>query len=114
MDDLIYRQGTINEIESLLDKTAKGDIGIFYNKILKLAIEHIQKMPSARRWISCNEALPNKDGNYIVTLSYTEGFKFSFVDIDNFSVYDRQWDTYGNEVSAWMPLPQPWEEVKDG
>lgn len=47
MDDLIFRQDTIDEIESLLDKAAKGDIGIFYNKILKLAIEHIQKMPSA-------------------------------------------------------------------
>lgn len=56
MDDLIYRQGTINEIESLLDKTAKGDIGIFYNKILKLAIEHIQKMPSAQPWEEVKDA----------------------------------------------------------
>lgn len=63
MNNLIFRQDAIDEIESLLDKTAKGDIGTFYNKILKLAIEHIQKMPSARQWIPCSEALPEEEKN---------------------------------------------------
>lgn len=75
-----------------------------YNGIM----EYINELPSANQWISCSEMLPNDDGNYIVTLSYTEGFKFSFVDIDNFSVYEHRWDVYGSEVVAWMPIPQPW------
>ena len=60
MEDLIYRQDAIDTIESLLDKTAKGDIGTFYNKILKLTIEHIKKIPSVQSTVDVIEVIHGK------------------------------------------------------
>lgn len=100
MNDLISRQGAIDLVEKWFLKIGlNGDI----------CLDGLRSLPSSQQWIMCSEMLPNKDGNYIVTLSYTEGFKFSFVDIDNFSVYNRQWDVYGSDVTAWMPLPKVWK-----
>ena len=98
MDDLINRQGAIDAI--------CNDCEYFKNEEV---INAINNLPSTQQWIPCSKILPNKDGNYIVTLSYTDGFKFSFVDIDNFSVYEHQWNTYGSEVIAWMPIPEPYK-----
>lgn len=97
MNDLIYRHDAIDLVKKwFLEIGLNGDI----------CLDGLRSLPPAQQWISCSERWPNNDGNYIVKLSYTDGFKFSFVDIDNFSVYEHQWNVYGNEVSAWMPLPQ--------
>ena len=45
MSDLISRQNTIETLESRKDKTAKGDIARFYNKIIDNCIEVIMELP---------------------------------------------------------------------
>lgn len=109
MDDLIYRQGTINEIESLIDKTAKGDIGIFKNRILKIAIEHIQKMPSAQRWIPCSERLPKEDEYVLATTVWGEITMAENLGNDEWFIHEGDSNAYTEEILAWMPLPQPWK-----
>ena len=48
MKDIIYRQDAIKELESEKDKKAKGDIAVFYNKIIENDIEKLRKLPSAQ------------------------------------------------------------------
>ena len=47
-DDLISRQAAIDALERSKDKTAKGDIGGFYNKIIQNNIEKVEALPSAQ------------------------------------------------------------------
>ena len=46
MDDLISRQEAIDALESGKDKTAKGDIGGFYNAIIQNDIDKLRNLPS--------------------------------------------------------------------
>lgn len=49
MNDLISRKAAINALERLKDKTAKGEIGSFYNTIIQNDIDAIVKLPSAQQ-----------------------------------------------------------------
>lgn len=110
MNDLISKQDAIDALnKKRIETMEKGqDVNLIWE-----CLDVVAQVPSAQHWIPCSEGSPKKNGNYIVTLSYTEGFKFSFVDIDNFSVNERQWNVYGSDVIAWMPLPEPWRGEKD-
>lgn len=46
MNDLIFRQDAIDSISAKLDESAKGDVGSFYNMILKKAIESVKSVPT--------------------------------------------------------------------
>ena len=48
MSDLISRQNAIETLESRKDKTAKGDIARFYNKIIDNCIEVIMELPPSQ------------------------------------------------------------------
>lgn len=48
MNDLIYRQAAIDELERGKDKTAKGDLGGFYNTIVQNDINKLRKLQSAQ------------------------------------------------------------------
>lgn len=47
MNDLISRQDAIDFISINLDKSATGDIGRVYNKIIEKTIEVVKQVPSA-------------------------------------------------------------------
>lgn len=72
---------------------------------------YINALPSAQpeqRWIPCSERLPEKWGDYLVTMKW-KGVGFGEVYIEtNMAVYDnraKEWDC--TDVIAWMPLPKP-------
>ena len=48
MCDSIDRQAAIDALESGKDKTAKGDIGGFYNAIIQNDIDKLRNLPSAQ------------------------------------------------------------------
>ncbi len=48
-NDTISRKAAIDALRSKLDKTAKGDIGSFYNTIIRKDIECLKQLPSAER-----------------------------------------------------------------
>lgn len=48
MNDLISRQAAIDALERQKDKTAKGEIGSFYNTIIQHDIDVIVELPSAQ------------------------------------------------------------------
>lgn len=81
-------------------------------------------------WIPVSERLPEKDGEYLVTVSSFCGeivFKCSFamdlhkVDEYNFPEHkcgfygiDSEWGSYEiNDVIAWMPSPDPYRKESE-
>lgn len=92
------------------------------NKALDMAIKALEQT----RWIPVSERLPEKDGEYLVTVSSFCGeivFKCSFamdlhkVDEYNFQEHkcgfygiDSEWGSYEiDNVIAWMPSPEPYK-----
>ena len=84
------------------------------------------KVLEQTRWIPVSERLPEKHGEYLVTVSSFCGeivFKCSFamdlhkVDKYNFAEHkygfygiDSEWESYGiNDVIAWMPSPESYK-----
>lgn len=48
-DDVIYRQAAIDALERKKDKTAKGEIGSFYNTIIQHDIDTIEQLPPTQQ-----------------------------------------------------------------
>lgn len=61
MSDLISRQTAIEALNCRKDKSAKGDIGSFYNKIIENDIDAINALPSAEprkgKWVQKSKPL---------------------------------------------------------
>ena len=63
------------------------------------------------RWIPVTERLPEKDGEYLVTIDWGDGD--TEVDCYNYCANGTDWndgDLFGAKVLAWMPLPSPYRE----
>jgi len=126
--DLISRQAAVDmlmERASNLRGTV-GDLGGACSGAAKL----IAQFPSAepeQRWIPCSERLPEKSGRYLVTRKFnTFSSLWARVYILNYSdlmglkkekiwwsgnVGKSDFEKY-DDVLAWMPLPEPYEEEK--
>ena len=89
-------------------------------------LEYIDALPSAdvqpvQRWIPCSERLPEKDGEYICTMQDGQVQECGFVPtaqkglIPGWSTCEA--DGYKflryEDVIAWMPLPEPYEEESE-
>ena len=71
-----------------------------YNGIM----EYIDELPSAepeQRWIPVTERLPEATVSVIVTS--TNGYVYTS------RIVSGEWE-YGGNVTAWMPLPEPYKE----
>lgn len=55
-------------------------------------------------WIPVTERLPEEEGDYFTTQIDENGKEISSV-----AYYENEWFTRF-EVTAWMPLPEPYEE----
>ena len=105
-----------------------------WNKDYKEILADIRALPPVEQkqgWIACSEKLPEKDGEYLVTVKPT--FKnmknyikhcdfalnlykvdeYDFVDkkgVAGFYKYDSEYGYYEvTDIVAWMPLPEPYE-----
>lgn len=58
------------------------------------------------QWISVLDRLPDKSGHYLVTVNDN---KEIFVTSDDFFL-GYLWDDFGDDVIAWMPLPEPYKK----
>ena len=68
-------------------------------------------------WIPCSERLPNEQGQYLVTFPLCNGEPWVYVLSFNkgkFYETDDEWgDVEYDDVTAWMPLPEPWKGADD-
>lgn len=72
------------------------------------------------KWIPCNERLPQHTDEYNVTVGVASEFgyfeKVTTLRFERIKGKDPRWVTPKNEVYhviAWMPLPDPYEEIRD-
>lgn len=96
-------------------------------KVLITFADKVNKMPTIeeRKWIPCSERLPEKNGRYLVTRGLNAiGALWNRVYIVNYSdlmgIKSTKIFWIGNvgksdferieDVIAWMPLPEPYEE----
>lgn len=78
------------------------------NKALDMAIEALKKQRPHGEWIPCSDRLPEKQGQYYVS----GGDKVWICDFLIFSNFKGGWcnDVSNPVVTAWMPLPEPYEK----
>ena len=141
MDDLISRQAAINAMETW-DKFGcdpdgklvrydddKHYIPYVHYEDMVHAIKHL---PSVQQWIPCSERLPEEYGEFLVTMTEKAKAKDLGFDIDETYIRKMRYNSNGwqlprhipswineavkDEVLAWMPLPEPYQEEgeKDG
>lgn len=101
-DDLISREDTIREI---VKRSATDFMDV---EAIATVIHIVNQMPSAQteqQWISCSERLPDKNGEYLITLEMMDGTYEC--DMDKFN--GKKWDCYHKgDVVAWQTLPEPY------
>ena len=91
------------EEETIMARNVISDISLMIEKQPKISLEN-----KTSDWISVEEALPNEDGNYLVSGVWGSGKKT--VGDCEFSVSDGYFDVCWNfNVLAWMPLPKPYK-----
>jgi hypothetical protein len=84
-------------------------------------IEELGELPSYdnpcvchnyKTWIKCSDRLPDKEGHYLIHL--VNGFTKEY-DVAYFfnNSYNNNWGGWSDEnITHWMPLPEPPEESK--
>ena len=124
MNDLISRQAAIDAVSAVCQD----------NRAISF-ITAIKEVPSAQpeqRWIPCSERLPEEYGEFLVTMTEKAKAKDLGFDIDETYIRKMRYNSNGwqlprhipawineavkDEVLAWMPLPEPYQEEgeKDG
>lgn len=65
------------------------------------------------RWISVEERLPEKKGNYLVRCYFhNPGASYTYENIKIIHFRGKsKWATENEYITYWMPLPEPPEEV---
>lgn len=81
---------------------------IVTNAADKNVYEIIAELPKVGEWIPCSERLPDKEGNYLVTV---EVGMSELRMVKKAVLRNKRWYRIGqnNKVIAWMELPPCWE-----
>ena len=130
MNDLISRKAAADELRAYLvnDNFYEDDENVMgYNDGIKCGLDVIFDLDAvnAGEWVPCSERLPEVNGRYLVTRGLNAcGSLWNRIYIANYSDLmglksEKIWWN-GNvgksdferidDVIAWMPLPEPYEE----
>ncbi len=93
-----------------------------YQEALSFAevIECVKGMKPVNEWVPCSERLPERCGNYLITVrAYDETANIDYITTDHansdgsFTHYKAKKNPkakHGKIVIAWQPLPEPYKE----
>lgn len=122
MSDLIDRDAVLHDVSTECSNAHEAK---YYEAQVALtrAKKIIRDAPTVNRWISVEDALPEKDGEYLVFTEYEDVFKCTFdSNEENKWGFEQDYhdpDTLGwagttwtavETVTHWMPLPEPPEK----
>ena len=110
MDDVISRQLVMKTLcERRCGDKPKGCPSGFCTE--SLAVDCIPSAKPAQQWIPCSERLPEKDGRYQVTrYDYVANTEFTDILWYEENLWWNRHSTGDYTVTAWMPLPEPYQE----
>lgn len=85
-------------------------------KITNKAVVKVKELSAKQQWIPCSEKLPEKEGRYLVTVNKgnekcveDDFFYFRYFTKDG----TPSW-YLGEDVVAWMPIPEPYKSEVEG
>lgn len=108
MDDVIYRQEAIDALTTECSWTFYDEHGQLTPNGEEI-LGTLKKMPSAQQWTPCSEIMPTKTGHYLC--SFKKPNRIDRIHVDLAYWTGSRWYGYmGDEIKAWMPLPEPFEE----
>jgi len=114
MNDLISRQAAMDALGEEPLVWHEDDAGeVAERNQWRRDVAAIKALPSAQPgWIPCSERQPDEEGKYLVT-STSEGK--SYIDVDEYvkHYHGGTW-LFHFGVTAWMLLPEPYQEVAGG
>jgi len=93
-------EGAIVELQNLIDD---DDIPFWAKPSLQKVMETVEAEREEHLWIPVTE-LPEEEGDYLVTKIDDEN-----VPIIGFAYYNEFGWASKKTITAWMPLPQPYE-----
>lgn len=109
MSDLIDRQAALDAL--IFDVRAGRQNGkTLMVRYAEEVIKRIKELPSAQPgWIPCKTALPEHDGEYLVTKK-SFGWNCNEYTETDIARYEKKdgWHK-ADTVLAWCELPKPWE-----
>ena len=73
-----------------------------YSDAIRTAIEALE---SKQQWIPCSERLPENNGQYLISTNKGAVYVVR-------RSFGRWGSSFRNCVTAWQPLPDPYEEVE--
>ena len=85
--------------------------GTYKPEVLSEYLKEYFMPPTQPGWIPCKTALPEHDGEYLVTIKAFTPDQVVYTDIDIARFTDGKWRK-GFPVTAWCELPKPWEGEK--
>lgn len=115
MNDQISRQKLIKELNSYhytaigmrCGKKMTAEIIKGYHDHVIEVIEH---QTPADQWIPCSERLPEEWQKVLVTLEAFKGVRIVRTD----QIVDGNWWQWNSDnVTAWMPLPEPYKGLEN-
>lgn len=141
--DTIRRQDAIDMFNRLADDPWNANAYTTWSKAYEYAGEMIEELPSVQpeqQWIPVTAKLPKdfipvnvtwvnhspesyyadiKDKPFTATAIYCDGEWYWYSSrcedyLKEFGVSDMDYVADGIEITAWMPLPAPWEGEGDG
>ena len=113
MADLIDRQAAIDALDGEIKVIGKVNAKAVL-KYTKMVSDRIKALPSAQpepKWIPVEERLPEVGKFVLVTDMYLDDVTIARFD----GAWEDQhgnWSSFGC-VTAWMPLPKPYERSED-
>lgn len=115
MNDLVRREDVLEYMLTNMNWTDEDGCHIEdYEERKKIFEEFLSGIPSTQQWISCSERLPEIGEHHIsetcIVCSSDGAYSFAELKETIFGQYVWSCDELIEEVVAWMPLPEPYEE----
>ena len=120
MSDLISREDSINAIYHHFPSMTMGECANVLHEVpsAEVTLCHLESpceyqnadiaIPSAQQWIPATEGLPEEGVQVLVT---DDAGGLATIDVDC-GYFDKEYGRFewfhSQNVTAWMPLPEPW------